>query len=457
MTRHSATHRPLSYRLFLIALSVLLLLIGMGLLFHKPDVQTARAVLRLDAAQELTGPLARREKLTLLTALQQDTMWQRAVRVSRQNVYLLPVNKVMQRLQEVPSDKADAFLPRLQVHTFLLPTSMQQQEWQLRTLGDGQFALLAINGKQIAVGQAGKMLQGMAQTLSDTKKGSFQIKLKAVPPIAGLTYRIVPIAKAELIRKARSQFRLHTEQLPSDSLLVTLSLSLPDGELARKLLHQLIRLSLQHEDARHHSQQDQALARFKQMVDARREAVSKIQQQLEQFFTAHEALDPENRMQALFAQQLHIEQLMLDVQIRLGQQALIYTDQHPAITALREEMALLESKHAAIREAMRDLPLQHHTLTTLRQELTLAIAMYETAMREHARLQFHISQEPRSMFVIQAAHILSATPANPLAPWLLTGGLLLLISALLSSLRTRHSPVTARTLPQGTKGKIFAA
>ncbi len=405
-------------------------LAALALLFTlKPHYPTVKATLRVDPPAGRSLSIGNMHNVdTEIGSIKSYSMVSEAL--SRADYYALvtPIS-----VTEAPSrERAQDDKPgALHFDQLYFPKAMEGREWVIEILDDKHYALKTKTAKLIAEAAVGETITGVAEMQTHTEgNGRYRIQVRAIEAKAGSRFAVKPMSAEGLSGLILSKLEVTKRNSGPGSNLLDIRLSLPDVTLAYHLVEYIAQHYILQSMERQSAAQTQAIAKLESSLAELKQEVELGKQALLDFYTQTQAAAPELELRNLIPKRSELQAKLQEAEVRLSQLQLIYTPRHPAVQAVKEELILIQKRLAQTRSIIAELPIQQSTLDQLERELAINTDLYQTAIKELARMQLETNSLPQTVHLIDSPRVQAPGRTKYIIQLLIFGGMLGFISSL---------------------------
>ena len=395
----------------------------------KPHYPTVKTTLRVDPPAGRSLSIGNMHNVdTEIGSIKSYSMVSEALKRAQYYALVTPIS-----VTEAPSrERAQDDKPgALHFDQLYFPKAMEGREWVIEILANNRYALKTKTAKLIAEAAIGEIITGTAekQTQSDGN-GRYRIQVRAIEAEAGSRFAVKPMSAEGLSGLILSKLTVTKRNSGPGSNLLDIRLSLPDVTLAYHLVEYIAQHYIVQSMERQSAAQTQAITKLESSLAELKQDVEDGKQALLNFYKQTQAAAPELELRNLIPKRSELQARLQEAEVRLTQLQLIYTPRHPAVQAVKEELALLSGRLSDTKEIIAELPMQQSTLDQLERELAINTDLYQTAIKELARMQLETNSLPQTVHLIDTPRVQAPGRTKYIIQLLIFGGMLGFISSL---------------------------
>lgn len=327
----------------------------------------------------------------------------------------------------MPAAQTDVSQHRFGLHIGALyfPASMQGRELAVVITGADLYELQTASGELISRGKTGQLLTGRAGRAGhDAAAQPYRLQITAIHARPGARFLIRPLNPEALTGQITEALDVSKRNSEPGSNLIDVGLKLDDPQLALRVVETVLARYLSQSQARQTSASQQALKTLGESLAELKTELEERKQALLDFFAQTQVIDPQTTARSLLEQQFALMEQRHKAATKLARQELVFTGEHPAIIALKREIALVEEQLAETEATLARLPAQQSRLQQLQRELELSAGLYQTAITELSRVQLEASRMPQTAEIVDRPRLVEPKRLPFIVQLFIFGGLL---------------------------------
>lgn len=399
----------------------------------KPDFPSVKATLRVDPPAGRTISLGNMYNVdTEIGSIKSFGMVMEALGRAQYYALVTPIT-----VKELPSKlRADDDKPgALHFSQLYFPKAMEGREWMIEITSATSYELQAKGGQRIAKASIGEIITGTAHSQSkdapqDDTVDRYRIQVNAIEAEVGSRFAVRPMQAESLAALILSKLSVSKRNGGPGSNLLDIELSLPDVALTYHMVQYITQHYILQSIDRQSAAQQQAIDKLESMLVSLKTDVEMGKQSLLDFYSSTQAAEPDLELRNLIPKRSELQTELQNAEVKLTQLQLIYTEKHPALKAVHEEVALLQTRLQEVNDLIATLPVQQSTLDQLKRELAISTDLYQTAIKELARVQLETNSLPQSVHLIDAPRVQMSGRTKFIVQLVIFGGMLGFISGI---------------------------
>lgn len=408
---------------WLIARTTLTLMVLALLFTLKPHYPSVKATLRVEPPAGRTISLGNLYNVdTEIGSIKSFGMVAEALHRAQYYALVTPIS-----VKEAPSkDRPEDDKPgAIHFNQLYFPKAMVGRQWVIEILGPTSYELKTKKGERIAKAEVGEVISGTAQKkMQSEAAGNYRIQVSAIEAKKGSRFSLRPMQADALAGLILSKLDVTKRNGGPGSNLLDIELSLPDVTLAYHLVEYITQHYIVQSIERQSAAQKQAIHKLESTLDSLKVDVDNGKQALLDFYAETQAAEPDLELRNLIPKRSELQAKLQTAEVKLTQLQLIYTKRHPALKAVTEEISLLKAKLDKVNSSIAMLPMQQSNLDQIRRELAISSDLYQTAIKELARVQLETDSLPQTVHLIDAPRVKAPGRTKYIIQLLIFGGML---------------------------------
>lgn len=399
-------------------------LAALALLFTlKPHYPNVKATLRVDPPAGRTLSLGNLYNVdTEIGSIKSYSMVLDALERAQYYALVTPIMVEEEPSKDRPEDDKPG---ALHFHQLFFPKAMEGRQWVIEITAPDRFDLKTKSGDRIASAAVGELITGTAQQGSQhDQSGRYRIEVSAIEARVGSRFSVRPMQPEALAGLILSQLSVTKRNGGPGSNLLDIELSLPDVTLAYHLVQYITQHYILQSIERQSASQQQAIDKLQSSLEELKDDVEQGKQALLDFYAETNAADPELELRNLIPKRSELQAKLQQAEVKRAQLELIYTPRHPALQAVIEEIALIETNLADVNETIAKLPQQQSNLDQIKRELAISTDLYQSAIKELARVQLETNSLPQNVHLIDAPRVRAQGRTKYILQLIIFGGML---------------------------------
>jgi tyrosine-protein kinase Etk/Wzc len=268
---------------------------------------------------------------------------------------------------------------QLRVDDFTVPAPHLDKPFTVRAIGAGKYAVEDEEGRRVAAGNVGQMLDFMlggepARLMVSDMRASNHTTFKLVRAAPVTAYRdiLLDLTIAESGRQ---------------SSIMRVSYEHPDVKLAQDLVNAIASAYLKQNVERRNAEAYQSLQFLDEQLPNIKHDVEQAEEALNRFRTRTNTVSVERSTETLLNQAVEVEKGRLQLQLRRDDLAQRYTPDHPELRALEAQLAETARANTRVNDQVNRLPAAQRDLLRLQRDAEVANQMYIALLNNAQQLK----------------------------------------------------------------------
>ena len=268
---------------------------------------------------------------------------------------------------------------QLRVDDFTVPAAHLDKPFTVRTLSAGKYAIEDEDGRRVAAGTVGQMLdftlsgEPARLMVSDMRAGSqTTFKIVRAAPVTAYRDILLDLSIAESGRQ---------------SSIMRVSYEHPDVKLAQDLVNAIASAYLKQNVERRNAEAYQSLQFLDEQLPNIKHDVEQAEEALNRFRTRTNTVSVERSTETLLNQAVEVEKGRLQLQLRRDDLAQRYTPDHPELRALEAQLAETARANTRVNDQVNRLPAAQRDLLRLQRDAEVANQMYIALLNNAQQLK----------------------------------------------------------------------
>jgi tyrosine-protein kinase Etk/Wzc len=268
---------------------------------------------------------------------------------------------------------------RIRITELDFPLALHDTPFYLVAKSGGTFDLKTLDGDLVLSGAAGE------RSSVNSPQGPIAIFVQELVAEPGTTFVVTRLAIQTLLSDLAE--KISVSEQPRDSGILSLQVQDYDSSFAAQLVNEVEDAYLSQNIERRASQAKQSLEFLKQQLPELRAKVDEAQARLNSYQMKKGSVDVQQETELILKQTVDLEtQRLTAVQAR-DAALQRYTDQHPVVATLSEQIRGLEREQANLKKQVAALPETQQEILSLMRDLEVNTQLYTALLNSAQELQ----------------------------------------------------------------------
>ncbi|MBM7424636.1 polysaccharide biosynthesis tyrosine autokinase [Spongiibacter marinus] len=292
----------------------------------------------------------------------------------------------------------------LRVSEFSVPAAFYGEEHVLRSLGDGNYALYSPDDELILEGRVGQRASAPGYSL-------FVNELNANP---GTEFSIVRQRRLSAIIEL--QETLGASERGKDSGIIALSLEDDTPSHAENVLNVVAQNYLRQNVERQSAEASKSLDFLREQLPGIKRDLEEAERKFNDYQVKAGSVNITAEAEALLEQVVELETSVAELQLQQAELDRLYTRDHPAYQAWREQMAELRTRKQELDERIKNLPGTQQELLGLKRDLEVGTEIYTQLLNNIQELDIVRAGTVGNVRIVDDAAVNVEEPVKPKKP-----------------------------------------
>ncbi|WP_321963022.1 polysaccharide biosynthesis tyrosine autokinase [Paraburkholderia sp. J7] len=267
----------------------------------------------------------------------------------------------------------------IQVTRFDVPLKFEGDKFWLTVLEGGRYTLTGSDLDAPLEGLAGKI-----ETFK-TADGPIILSVQGWDAKPGATFKLIRKSRLKTIQTIQDALDVQERIKQSDVMVA--SLDDTDAKRAADTMNEIGRQYLQQNVERKSAEAAQSLKFLNEQIPHLRDQLTQAENRLTDFNTAHGAIDLSEQAKLTLARTTDAETRLLELRQKRQDLLAHYTAQHPAVVAIDEQIATLNTYRDEANQSVRTLPALQQESVRRMLDVKLDTDLYTALLNNIAQLQ----------------------------------------------------------------------
>ncbi|TDS86251.1 tyrosine-protein kinase Etk/Wzc [Rahnella sp. BIGb0236] len=292
-----------------------------------------------------------------------------------------------------------AEVPKLQVERFETTDRVTGEIYTLENLGRNQYRLTTPSGA-VAQGNVGERLKTPELTLQVTQLRSS----------AGDTFSLQKRDVSEVIGELQKRIQIRDQG--KDTGLLTINITGSDPEQIKNIVQKVSENYAEQSIQRKSEQAEKSLGFLKTQLPVVREKLDKAETKLNLYRSMNNSVDLTLEAKSMLENMVQLDGQINQLILKETEVSKLYTKQHPAYSALREKIQVLENDKNALAKKVDKLPLTQQEILRLTRDVQSGQIVYMQLMDKEQELNISKASTIGTVHIIDPATT-ARKPVNP--------------------------------------------
>lgn len=266
---------------------------------------------------------------------------------------------------------------RIRVPRFLVPDSLQGEEFTLIAGGRGEYRVLDPEGAEILSGKAGE------EALSaDGRYGVFVAELLARP---GTEFTLIRYAWLEAVENLLEE--LGFGESGKSTGIIRASVKHTDPRRAETILQGIAGIYLRQNVERRSAQAEESLRFLEQQLPELRQQLETAEEQMNAYRQQRRAVDLGAEAESVLKQMVEIESQLAQIELSRAELSKRFKPDHPRMQALNEQRAELQGIRARLEKQIEGLPQTQQEVLRLSRQVEVNTQLYTALLNKSQELR----------------------------------------------------------------------
>jgi tyrosine-protein kinase Etk/Wzc len=233
----------------------------------------------------------------------------------------------------------------------------------------------------------GKTLEGTVGELAkaDTAHGVVSVYVRDLQAEVGTKFRIVRYSKEDILKQLSDSLKVAEQGKQSGVIGISFEGDSPD--LVSNVINDLEDSYLRQNVERRSANAQQSLEFLEKQLPERKDQVDQAQLKLNAYQLQHGSVDVSRETELVLGQTVDLESERLKLQEQREEMKQRFTEQHPAVKALDEQIQSLESARGKVKDQVAKLPTTQQEIFSLMRDLDVSNELYAQMLNSIQELQ----------------------------------------------------------------------
>jgi len=260
-----------------------------------------------------------------------------------------------------------------------IPPSQAARSLRLVALDSGRYEIRDDQGSAILTEQVGRLA---SQEFPD---GHFDILVNVLQARPGTEFRIARLQDEDVYNTLEGRVQVSEE--PRDSGVIRIRYEDSNSVLAASVINEIQNAYLHQNIQRRSAQAEQSLEFLKQQLPDLKMEVEKARARLNRYQSQKGSVDVEHETQLVLNETLSLQTERLHFMQELRAAQLKYTDEHPTIITLKEQIDEIDEREVQLRKQVETLPQTQQEIFGLMRDLSVNTDLYTALLNSAQQLQ----------------------------------------------------------------------
>lgn len=289
----------------------------------------------------------------------------------------------------------------ISVTRFAVPAALFNKEHTLIAGENGSYTLMSPDGEAIISG-----IVGQTMTAPD-----YELFIGELNARAGTEFSLIKLRRLNAIIKL--QVVLGASEKGKDSGIISLSLEDTDPKHAEDILNVVAGTYLRQNVERQSAEAAKSLAFLKDQLPTIKTDLEKAERKFNEYQVAAGSVNISAEAEALLKQVVDIEAGIAELQLRQAELDRLYTRDHPAYQAWREQMAEQRSRRETFSDRIKGLPVTQQELLGLKRDLEVGTEIYTQMLNNIQELDIVRAGTVGNVRIVDDAAVNVEEPVKP--------------------------------------------
>lgn len=338
---------------------------------------------------------------------------------------------------------------RLDVTQLMVTPALLDKTCTLTMEADGRYALRDHEGRLLLRGRPGQTASANGVRIHVSNTSTAQ---------PGAVFRLQKLHQEKVISHLTNHLEL-TEK-GKYSGIIEIKVTNPDPELAARILNHLTQFYLEQHVSRRQEDARTALSFLDKQLPEVRGTLENVESQLSQFRQDSGAVDSQREADLLLGSIQTLQARLAEARQSKADLMLQYTESHPALSSVKEKLALLEREMADQKARLARIPKMQKNVARLARDLEIKSNLYGGMVSDTQQLKVAKAGQIGNVRIID----LASTPLSPTYPMpgfitlaSIIIGLIFGLLAAVARLTFRNGLKDAQIIEQQTGLPVYAA
>lgn len=307
---------------------------------------------------------------------------------------------------------------RIKVERFNVSKELENKRFKLRAGENGTYELIGPSGDSILKGEVGKRAgtypEGATPQLDTPYAELFVSALFAAP---GTEFRLMKLPRT----KAMEDFQelLKVEEKGKDTGIIEMTLDLPDAKKSADVLNAVAERYVRQNVERKSEEAGKTLDFVTAQLPELKANLEAAEVKLNEYRAKKGSVDLTLESQAVINKELELKRQVTELELKRAELRERFTDNHPAIVAVRKQLDQLQLRQAELDKETKQLPEEQLSSVRLMRDVSVANELYLMLQNKAQELRVVKSGTIGNVRVLD----LAVVPDEPVKPKKLVFGL----------------------------------
>lgn len=322
-------------------------------------------------------------------------------------------------------------LTRLEVSDDLLGVPLR-----LSVLDGKRYRVDHPEGTPLLEGEVGKAASASAD---GSRVQLFVSELVARP---GTSFRVVKLRREDVVEALQDQLRIG-EKVKKTGIL-TVSLDGPDPVVTTQIIEAVSNLYVRQNVERKSAEAAKTLEFLETQLPTLRKNAEGAQAALNDLRTRKGSVDITMETQSVVNRSVEVEKTLSELELQRSELRQRFTENHPALTSLRDKELKLRAERAAVAQRLREIPVAEMDSARLMRDVKASTELYSLLLNKAQELRIQRSGTIGNVRILDAA----VAPHKPVSP---KPAAVLVLSALLGVVAGVTGAFARKAFDQGAE------
>lgn len=292
----------------------------------------------------------------------------------------------------------------IEVGRFEVSPELEGRLFLVQVLGEGQFALLDEEGRELARGRVDETL-----VLDNPDGSSLQLFLHVLTGAPGDTFELVRQPRLRAIQGLRNGLNVSQR---GESGILEVTYEHPDRRRIEEVLNTLGAVYVRQNVERRTEEAARSLEFLEEQLPQLQDRLQQAEDAFNAFRREHQAVDMDENTRVMLGQLVEVESELQSIRLEESEKSLRFGREHPQMQSLRQRRQSLATLRAELEEDLGELPERQQELVRLRREVEVNTQLYTNLLNTAQELRISQAGTVGNARVVDEA----AVGFNPVAP-----------------------------------------
>lgn len=266
---------------------------------------------------------------------------------------------------------------KIKITRFIIPDSLYGKRFVLLAMGRDRYRLQTKSGRIILTGKVGEV--------AESAKDGIKVFVQDLIARAGERFNVKKSHWADTAEDLAE--RLSVNEEGKDSGIIRISLSGTDPKSVEMTLNAIVDAFLRQNVQQKSAQAEQSLTFIEKQLPNLRNQLNDAEARFADYRQKHQAVDLNSEAQAVLKQLIDVEQNIEKLKLKHAANAQLYTNKHPQMVGLQQQIVSLENKKQEIEKKISYLPQKQKKILELKRDVGVRTQIYTNLLNEAQQLK----------------------------------------------------------------------